>query len=221
MSLANRPSPRHLGARVPWLSIVFSAIIILVNVHLMRGAVDSGLWWLLACDRVALMKGELWRLVLYSLPHTGAQHLVEDVAYLLMVGALAEHALGRLFSALAFSMCALTGAAAFAVLDLRHAYLVGSSDGTHGLLACVAVWLFLSSKSLPMRAWALAAVGYLFYTSVYAIHHGVMGWPLTMLPNGGYDHLGGVSAGVAFGVAKFVRDRYSGLRTRQQNVVHA
>ena len=202
-----RRSTSRARWKMPWFAVSFILGILLCNAHIFMGTPPSALWRACLCDRSAVQGGEFWRLVLCAFPHDGLQHLLEDVAYLAVVGTLVERMSGTVFVATAFLLCVIAGAGAFTLWDHRHAYLLGSSDGTHGLLACMSTLMLLSTASLALRAVCSVAIAYLLYTSIHAIFYGVMAWPLAMLPNGGYDHLGGVTMGILAGVILHLHTR--------------
>lgn len=69
--------------RLPWLTLAVAAAA--SAVHLLPGAAD----WL-QYDRIAIGRGELWRLFTAHLAHFGGNHLVWDTAVFLALGAAAE-----------------------------------------------------------------------------------------------------------------------------------
>jgi len=188
---------------VPWASLTIAALIIVFNVYVFTSTRRPSVWYSFAGNRRALEAGEWWRVVTYSLPHSNIQHFVEDVIYFLIVSSIAERVLGPFFAVVAFYLCCVCGALSFVLWDENFCWLVGSSAGTHGLFVSVVVYFGCKLPGWHFRAFAIATVAYMYYLSIYAIHHGVMGWPLTMLPNGGYDHLGGVSSGLCLGLAYY------------------
>jgi membrane associated rhomboid family serine protease len=143
-------------------------------------------------------------------------HLLMDALYLAIIGTFAEYGLGWKATVSAFFTSVLMGGLMYVLFSAGR--LVGSSAGTHGLLACVATYSIFSASSTRLRLLSLLTTVYLLYTSLYAIQHGVMAWPLTTLPNSGYDHLGGVLAGVVVGVVKVHLDNRRRQRQEKMEV---
>lgn len=84
-------APDRSPIRLPWRSLVLAALA--VGLFLWLGPAPGSL----VLDRAAVSRGEAWRLACGHLVHGDGAHLAWDTAGLLVLGALFEARLGRLF----------------------------------------------------------------------------------------------------------------------------
>lgn len=188
-------------------SVALSLLLLVCNAHLL-GVQATGIEALseqLSLDYAATREGEWWRFFTYGVPHLDAQHVLVDVAYLISVWALAGNVLSLMRLATVWYACLFVGGLAAFAFDAHYVSVVGSSTGTHGLLAC---WCIATRESFrgasAAGAWIrMLVVAALLYLSIAAIFTGRMGWPLQDFRNCGYDHLAGVLFGAmcGFGLA--------------------
>jgi hypothetical protein len=140
------------------------------------------------------------------IPHAGYQHVLEDGAYFLVVGLLAEKIYGRSFLIVSLLGCQLLGECFYVLWDERYAFNVGSSAAVHGTLAAVLI-AGCRGRHILAKAVMLGFVAHLIHTSLYACMTGTMAWPEDGPPNSGYDHLGGVVMGITLGILTALRNR--------------
>lgn len=186
-------------------SVALSLLLLVCNAHLL-GVQATGLEALgeqLSLNYAVTREGEWWRFFTYGVPHLDTQHVLVDVAYLISVWALAGNVLSLMRLATVWYACLFVGGLAAFAFDAHYVSVVGSSTGTHGLLAC---WCIATRESVrgasAAGAWIrVLVVAALLYLSVAAIFTGRMGWPLQDFRNCGYDHLAGVLFGAMCGFA--------------------
>ncbi len=201
--------------RLPIITLILTIIILAFHYYLFFGLPNPEMRTYFICHKCFVAQGQVWRLVSYILPHKNMPHLSMDIAYLVAVGGLAEYLWSRWYMLITWLLCGFLGGLAFLVWDNRFVYLLGSSAATHGLLGCVAIWMMFKTSSKIKKVLAGFVVFYLLYISIYAIHYGVMGWPMTTLENAGWDHLGGVTMGVFLGIGKYIVEQY---QRRKNNI---
>jgi membrane associated rhomboid family serine protease len=193
-------------AKLPGITISLTIIICVFHYYLFFGLAKPEIWSYLTCHKFFFAQGQVWRLFSYVLPHQNMSHLSMDIAYLVVVGGLAEHLWGKWYMLITWLLCGFLGGLAFIAWDSRFVYLLGSSAATHGLLASIVIWMTLCPGNRLKRILSGLVVAYLLYISIYAIHYGVMGWPMTVLSNAGWDHLGGVIMGIFLGFGRYVKN---------------
>ena len=145
--------------------------------------------------------GEWWRLVTHQFVHAGVAHLLLNLLVLSIFGPVAERLMGAAAFAGLYLACGLVaGATSLAVHpDLVSVGSSGAITGIYGVL----VGLMISPPAAGMAA--PPAIPRRVITRVYALP--LFGSLLAMLGLGVFDpnidnaaHLGGVVAGVLFGV---------------------
>lgn len=95
MTAATQLSGRHGSVRLPWRSLLLTAVALLL--YLWAGAAPET--WVY--DRLAIAQGEWWRLVSGHWVHSDPEHALWDIGALLVLGLLFESRLkGKLFSVL-------------------------------------------------------------------------------------------------------------------------
>ena len=182
------------GARLPLVTVLLCTMAVVsysLDTTVAGGAITA---WM-ANTYEAVFRGEWWRLFTYWMPHSGITHLSYDIPYLAIAGSLAEFSYGGKRVLAIFLVASLAGGILAACCDPWYGGVVGSSAGTHGLLA-----YYCARQLVPFAGWQplrgvyLIILCYLAYITVWALCYGTMGWPFEFFPNGGCDHLGGIGA---------------------------
>jgi membrane associated rhomboid family serine protease len=151
------------------------------------------------------LNGEIWRLFTTWIPHAGVEHVVLDVTYLVIVGTIVELRYGLYRCVVVFGGANVAGAALAALLDLKMGCTIGSSDGSHALLAYLCVRELASGQHRFASVFFFwGTILYLVYLTVCGVVTGYMGWPFSHIPNGGYDHMGGLSFALLFGAMEIL-----------------
>lgn len=166
------------------------------------------LWWLgqytNANIGVHVEGWKLYHLITYSYIHVGYSHLLRDSIYFIVIVALAyRQNIGILRSILIWHLCALSASIAFLAHPNDFNYAVGSSSGTHGLLAFICIYCAWKINIKHPVFWlTVGIVAYLIFMSVFAIFTRRMPWPNHDLANAGTDHLAGILTGIFFILTK-------------------
>ena len=129
--------------RIPWVTLAVASS-------------AAAAWWapILAYDRPAIARGEVWRLLAGHLAHWTPAHLVWDVLSFLMLGAFCESERGHRSVA---SVILVSGLAISAFLFLGSPE-VGEYRGLSGIDSALWCWaaLLIAPRSLPVAAVLLA-----------------------------------------------------------------
>jgi membrane associated rhomboid family serine protease len=191
-------------ARVPWATIVATALIVVANFEVAFGGPPDVVWRALANDYDLVSRGQLWRLFTFWVPHLHPLHLWPDVIYLAIVGGVLERNLGRRWVMGTFLIGNFVGGLLAFLFDAHHVSLCGSSDGTHAMLIGVSV-LFIRAGSLVDIGIGVGSIVWTIYHTITGLMTGWMGWPMQDMANGGFDHVGGVVVGFFAGGVLLVR----------------
>lgn len=137
----------HLtSARLPlWTLAICAGALLVFN--------SAELSSLLIYDRVAIMHGELWRLVTGNFVHFSSAHLFYNLAVFLVAGTLVEHHAYRFFPALCLASSILIGIALFVFEPAIFFYA-----GLSGVASAAVSYLCLQGLSEKgMWRWLCAA----------------------------------------------------------------
>jgi rhomboid protease GluP len=143
--------------------------------------------------RPALLDGQVWRLVTSIFIHAGLMHVAGNVVSLIFAGIFLERAMGSIWFTVCFLVSGIAGGITSAVYH-PATVAVGASSGIFGLWGVLLVLGLTKSKHTtvpfrPVLTFAAITIGYNL---------------LLGLASAGIDnaaHLGGLAAGVIFGVA--------------------
>ncbi|MCK5605775.1 rhomboid family intramembrane serine protease [Candidatus Pacearchaeota archaeon] len=182
--------------RLPIVTLTLIVVLSVFQGYFFGGFSKPEIWKFFICHKNVLTRGQIWRLFSYILLHKNISHLSMDIAYIMVVGSLAEYLRGRWYTLIIWLLCGFLGGLTFVVWDSRFLYLLGSSAATHGLLASIAIWMIVCRGNKLKRVLSGLIIAYLLYMSINAIEYGVMGWPMTSISNSGWDHLGGIIMGI-------------------------
>ena len=202
--------------KIPLATLSMVIVIFSFHYYLVFNLPKPQFWNRFYCDGSKILRGEVWRLLSSVLPHSGWQHLIEDIIYLVFVGIIAEYIFKWWRMMIVWCMCEICSSISCLVFIGSNYCGIGSSASTHGLLAFVTAWIIFHKDSIFTSIFAGTVLLYLFYLSIYAVYYGVMGWPLTMLPNVGWDHLGGVVMGTVLGIVYHFWCYYSRKRIKNR-----
>lgn len=155
---------------------------------------------LLYCDYALVAKGQCWRLLSSWMAHDGALHAILDTVYLLGLILVWRHLVPQSPFALVFLACDWIGTIGSFYLDSYYSSTTGSSAGSHGCLATLAI-ILIAPRSRVHRACGLLILSYLIYMSLWGIMTGRMPWPLQSFENCGWDHGLAVIVGVVAGMS--------------------
>lgn len=150
-------------------------------------------------ERYQLQPGtdEPWRLLTHQFLHGDLGHLLGNMVVLLLAGAFAEAALGRLRFLLGYLLCGVAGGLAHWVIS--PASLIGASGAVSGAMAMTAV--LYGMRQVPVFYWVwvyfdTAKVPAIALLPVW-IGNEVLQWALNSEGSVAYwAHLGGFAAGV-------------------------
>jgi membrane associated rhomboid family serine protease len=151
-------------------------------------------------DRVLVAHGELYRLLSCGLVHVDRVHFLTDLVYWYAVASVAMELVGARRMFVALTLCQVAGACVYVVFGSRTDYECGASNAVHGLCAASLMYILRTTKQWALIIAAAAAVGYLFYLSVFGIVSGRMPWPFARFGNEGWGHLGAVAMGCSISV---------------------
>ncbi len=194
---------RGAGTRleVPWVTLILALSIAIVSFPDVLGYGASYADFL-ANRYAATRDGEWWRPLSSWLVHLDLEHLVIDLSYLLAVGFLFERRHGGLTLVVVFGLASVLSSWMCVFLDPYYVGALGSSAGTHALVAFFATWhLLREHRPLYVRLSWMIPLAYLTYLGIAGIVTARMGWPFGFFPNCGVDHLGAVLVAALLAVA--------------------
>jgi membrane associated rhomboid family serine protease len=144
-----------------------------------------------ALDKVAVLQGELWRLLTVVLVHGGMLHLLFNMYALWIIGPIVEALYGRVRFAFIYGLCAVAGStASFVFSDARLS--VGASGAIFGLFGVLLVADRVHKPALTRGARSLTAqIGMLVAVNL------VIGFAVPGIDNAA--HVGGLLAGLWLG----------------------
>ena len=172
------------------------------------------LWWAFQFKGsdigIAAAEWNYFRAISYGYIHLDYEHLIKDSIYFLAVCFIAQRFLGGVGILSIWHISSVFGAFFFCSYPNGFDSAVGSSSGTHGLLACLCLRVALESHSRwfwGTASWVVLL--YLLAKCFYALFEGHMPWPNGDIENAGTDHLGGVLSGIYMATGSRERFRHS------------
>ncbi len=138
--------------------------------------------------------GQLWRVLTCGFVHIGILHLVLNMLALSSIGSVVEHQVGVLKYLLIYFISMI----AASLLSLySHPYVIsaGASGAIFGLLGCQLLMLLALSRQMPKAQLISALLSDLIMIGLYF----AIGSFFPQIDN--FAHLGGLSGGIAAGLA--------------------
>ncbi|HXG12304.1 MAG TPA: rhomboid family intramembrane serine protease [Gemmataceae bacterium] len=140
-----------------------------------------------------LVAGQWWRLLTYAFVHGGLIHLGMNMSGLYLLGPILERMWGRWRFLALYLTAALGGSCTAVIVRPFGPALVGASGALCGMLASVAVWVFLNRRLLEgeyVAAWRRSLAANFFLIVL-----------VSLLPQVSWEgHLGGAVAGLIIAV---------------------
>jgi membrane associated rhomboid family serine protease len=196
----------HRVEHIPWLTMLLAGTLLVTNSEVAFGGPPGAMHDAFACRYALVDDGEWWRIFLFWLPHLNPAHLWPDVIYLGVMGWLIERNIGRTFFVATFLGANFFGGLLSYAFDEHWQSVCGSSDGTHALLVALSV-LLIARGNFSDFCWGVGSILWIAYHTALGLKTGYMGWPFDEMPNGGWDHVGGLLFGLAAGGVALLLER--------------
>jgi rhomboid protease GluP len=186
---------RIKSARLPFVTFFLTALNVAVYCYLStnsRAGNGSSLTAFLEMHGERVIQGEWWRLLTSAFLHVNLSHLISNVAFLFLLGWVAEREFGHLKLLLLWITSGIAGSIAELLSRQPRSVSFGASGVIYGLIAALICLYFFGQTKLPNRRRYTRIVLLSFLAGI-----GLWGdWYLFGRFNPG--HVGGLLAGVLF-----------------------